>query len=261
MAETVGALRSLEEAVTKAGGIVLRYGNFYGAANDGLIEPVSKRQFLIAGDGGGSPRSSISRTPPPQRHSLSSTTARQSTTSSTTTQPGTRVAASRVAASTGGRARSRTTPPLPTLARPTLRRRSRCDVGNGGSRRLEHQGQARAWLAAALPELAPGLRRGICDGGRAGRAPGRQRTSARCLRARRYISTPALAFGFGVAVESGRNPPLGLRCSCLSLGHATVCVRCSADHPIPPCVDISDNAPSRTVPTERITDEGVAVGA
>jgi len=53
MGETVAALRYLEQAVTKAGGIVLRYGNFYGAANDGLIEPVRKRQFPIVGDGDG----------------------------------------------------------------------------------------------------------------------------------------------------------------------------------------------------------------
>ena len=31
----------------------LRYGLFYGAANDGLIEPVRKRQYPIVGDGGG----------------------------------------------------------------------------------------------------------------------------------------------------------------------------------------------------------------
>jgi 2-alkyl-3-oxoalkanoate reductase len=43
----------LEQAVADAGGIVLRYGGFYGAANDGLIEPVRKRQFPIVGDGGG----------------------------------------------------------------------------------------------------------------------------------------------------------------------------------------------------------------
>ena len=36
-----------------AGGIVLRYGVFYGASNDGLIEPVRKRQFPIVGEGGG----------------------------------------------------------------------------------------------------------------------------------------------------------------------------------------------------------------
>jgi len=47
------AMRHLEESVTAAGGIVLRYGAFYGASNDGLIEPVRKRMFPIVGDGGG----------------------------------------------------------------------------------------------------------------------------------------------------------------------------------------------------------------
>ena len=47
------AMRHLEEAVTDAGGIALRYGAFYGAANDGLIEPVRKRQYPIVGDGRG----------------------------------------------------------------------------------------------------------------------------------------------------------------------------------------------------------------
>ena len=51
--ESNAAMRYLEEMVTNAGGIVLRYGIFYGAANDGLIEPVRKRQFPIVGDGGG----------------------------------------------------------------------------------------------------------------------------------------------------------------------------------------------------------------
>ena len=46
-------MRHLDEAVTDAGGIALRYGVFYGAANDGLVEPVRKRQFPIVGDGGG----------------------------------------------------------------------------------------------------------------------------------------------------------------------------------------------------------------
>jgi nucleoside-diphosphate-sugar epimerase len=47
------AMTHLEQAVTGFGGIVLRYGVFYGAANDGTIEPVRKRQFPIVGDGGG----------------------------------------------------------------------------------------------------------------------------------------------------------------------------------------------------------------
>ena len=51
--ESHAAMRYLDGTVTDAGGIILRYGVFYGAANDGLIEPVRKRQFPIVGDGGG----------------------------------------------------------------------------------------------------------------------------------------------------------------------------------------------------------------
>jgi nucleoside-diphosphate-sugar epimerase len=51
--QSFAAMAYLEQAVTEAGGIILRYGLFYGAANDGLIEPVRKRQYPIIGDGGG----------------------------------------------------------------------------------------------------------------------------------------------------------------------------------------------------------------
>ena len=51
--ETNAAMRHLEQAVTDAGGIALRYGGFYGADNDGLVEPVRKRQFPVVGDGAG----------------------------------------------------------------------------------------------------------------------------------------------------------------------------------------------------------------
>ena len=51
--ETNAAMRHLDQAVTEAGGIALRYGGFYGAANDGLVKPVRKRQFPIIGSGGG----------------------------------------------------------------------------------------------------------------------------------------------------------------------------------------------------------------
>jgi 2-alkyl-3-oxoalkanoate reductase len=53
MRETDAAMRYLDQAVTDAGGIALRYGGFYGAPNDGMIEPVRKRQFPIVGNGGG----------------------------------------------------------------------------------------------------------------------------------------------------------------------------------------------------------------
>jgi nucleoside-diphosphate-sugar epimerase len=52
-AQTNAAMRHLDEAVTAAGGIALRYGGFYGADNDGLVNPVRKRQFPIIGAGGG----------------------------------------------------------------------------------------------------------------------------------------------------------------------------------------------------------------
>ncbi len=51
--QTYAAMAYLEKAVTDFGGIVLRYGGFYGAGNDGLIEPVRKRFLPIIGDGGG----------------------------------------------------------------------------------------------------------------------------------------------------------------------------------------------------------------
>jgi 2-alkyl-3-oxoalkanoate reductase len=53
MRETSAAMSYLDEAVTGAGGTALRYGGFYGASNDGMVEPVRKRQFPIVGDGGG----------------------------------------------------------------------------------------------------------------------------------------------------------------------------------------------------------------
>jgi nucleoside-diphosphate-sugar epimerase len=51
--QSFAAMNYLEQTVTDFGGIVLRYGAFYGAANDGLIEPVRKRLYPIIGDGGG----------------------------------------------------------------------------------------------------------------------------------------------------------------------------------------------------------------
>jgi nucleoside-diphosphate-sugar epimerase len=53
MSETSAAMTYLDEAVVAARGIVLRYGAFYGADNDGLVEPLRKRRFPIVGDGGG----------------------------------------------------------------------------------------------------------------------------------------------------------------------------------------------------------------
>ena len=51
--ETNAAMCHVDQAVTEAGGIALRYGGFYGAPDDGLIGPVRKRQFPVVGDGAG----------------------------------------------------------------------------------------------------------------------------------------------------------------------------------------------------------------
>jgi 2-alkyl-3-oxoalkanoate reductase len=51
--QTNAAMNHLDRVVTEAGGIALHYGGFYGAADDGLVGPVSKRRFPIIGDGGG----------------------------------------------------------------------------------------------------------------------------------------------------------------------------------------------------------------
>jgi 2-alkyl-3-oxoalkanoate reductase len=51
--QSFAALHHLDQAVTAAGGIALRYGNFYGDPNDGLVAAVHARKFPIVGDGGG----------------------------------------------------------------------------------------------------------------------------------------------------------------------------------------------------------------
>ncbi|MBO0773950.1 MAG: NAD(P)-dependent oxidoreductase [Actinobacteria bacterium] len=52
--QTNAAMTYLDQAVTGAGGIALRYGGFYGdPGSDGLVKPVRKRQLPIVGDGGG----------------------------------------------------------------------------------------------------------------------------------------------------------------------------------------------------------------
>ena len=53
MRETSAAMTHLDNAFVAAGGIALRYGSFYGAHNDGLVDPVRKRRFPIVGSGGG----------------------------------------------------------------------------------------------------------------------------------------------------------------------------------------------------------------
>jgi nucleoside-diphosphate-sugar epimerase len=50
---TFAAMAYLDQAVTEVGGIALRYGGFYGDANNPLLKPVRKRLFPIIGNGEG----------------------------------------------------------------------------------------------------------------------------------------------------------------------------------------------------------------
>jgi 2-alkyl-3-oxoalkanoate reductase len=52
MRETTAAMNHLDEAVTEAGGIALRYGGFYGAP-DVMTRAIRKRQYPMVGDGSG----------------------------------------------------------------------------------------------------------------------------------------------------------------------------------------------------------------
>lgn len=51
--QTFAAMAHLDQAVTGAGGIALRYGGFYGDAGNPLLKPVRKRLFPIIGNGEG----------------------------------------------------------------------------------------------------------------------------------------------------------------------------------------------------------------
>jgi hypothetical protein len=45
-------MRHLDQAVNQCRGIALRYGNFYGDPDDGLVTAVRERKFPMVGDGG-----------------------------------------------------------------------------------------------------------------------------------------------------------------------------------------------------------------
>jgi len=51
--ETNAAMRYLDDAVTSAGGIALRYGGFYGASDEALVSLVRRRYYPVIGDGAG----------------------------------------------------------------------------------------------------------------------------------------------------------------------------------------------------------------
>jgi nucleoside-diphosphate-sugar epimerase len=52
MSETMAAMAHLDQAVTAAGGIALRYGSFYGDPVDPMVTAVMNRKWPVIGDGG-----------------------------------------------------------------------------------------------------------------------------------------------------------------------------------------------------------------
>ena len=175
MRETSAAMTYLDDVVA-AGGIALRYGGFYGAANDGLIQPVRSGSSRLSARVAASPLSSTSMTPPPRPCWHSSTTGRRSTTSSTMSP---RLCASGCRCLPTPSERSRHV--TPRMARTGHRGRGGSDAGDGGPRRLQREGKARARLDAAPRAGARGSPRSTRRRGarrrrrRSGRQPAAER--------------------------------------------------------------------------------------
>ena len=138
--------------------------------------PIRKRQFPIVGDGGGvwsfvHIEDAAAATVAAVEHGAR----RASTTSSTTSPRRSREWLPALASALGRQAAAARA----ALARPAAGRRGGDGHDDRGARRVEREGQARARLAAALPELAAGLRAGARlsdDRGRASRSCARRRS-------------------------------------------------------------------------------------
>ena len=151
--QSLAAIVYLEKATTGFGGIALRYGGFYGAANDALIEPVRNRQFPIVGDGGGimswlhlddgaaATVAALERSGPAIYNIVDDEPAPV------------RDWLPELASALGAR------PPrhVPGLDGAPVRRPGSRGHGHSGTRRLQRQSQARTRLGAPIPQLAPRL--------------------------------------------------------------------------------------------------------
>ncbi|MCP9488034.1 MAG: NAD(P)-dependent oxidoreductase [Gaiellaceae bacterium MAG52_C11] len=154
MRASVAAMNYVDEAVPGAGGIALRYGIFYGDPDDGLVQAVRARKFPVVGDGAGvwsfihlddaaaaTVLAARARRPRRLQHRRRRAL----------THP-------RVAAGACEDRRGQVAPAFPAPGRPALRGRGAGRDGHRVARRVERQGQARARLDPALPELAARLR-------------------------------------------------------------------------------------------------------
>jgi hypothetical protein len=160
MRRSVAAMNHLERAVTEAGGIALRYGNFYGEPDDALVAAVraqvpdrgERRGRLVAHPPGRRRRRHRPR-PGARRPGRLQRRRRRAR------------ARRRVAARAGEGRRRQATPAPPALDGTAPRRRRGRRHDHRVARCGQRQGQARAGLDPPLPELAPGLRRGLRPAG------------------------------------------------------------------------------------------------
>ena len=186
-------MRYLDEAVTEAGGIALRYGGFYGASNDGLVEPVTKRQFPIVGDGGGV-TSFIHLDDAAAATVLALEHGGAGVYNIVDDEPApVREWLPVLAEALGAKPPRR----FPVWLARLFAGEAGGDAGNRGPRRIEREGQARARLDAPLPELAPRLR------GRRQPAPQRNRSMVDKTTGRRRVTLssdqPHVRFAFYLA--------------------------------------------------------------
>ena len=166
MRRGLAALRHLETAVTGAhwtDGVVLRYGWFYGPGTGIAVDPpgsqielIRKRRLPIVGAGTGvwsfihiEDAASATATAIEERAGRHLQHRRR--------RPGTGV---RVAPGTGDRRRGQAATASAALGRAPRGRRVGRGDDDDAPRRIERQGEVRARLAAAVPELAAGIRRG-----------------------------------------------------------------------------------------------------
>ena len=148
---SAAALDHLERAVTEFGGIALRYGVFYGAANDGADQArcagASSRSSATAAASGHRSTSTM----PPRRPHLRSSTRGRAVYNIVDDDPAAVREWLPVLAERPGREAAAA---LPGLVRAAARRRGRGRALHRGSGRLEREGPARARLDAAPSQLA-----------------------------------------------------------------------------------------------------------
>ena len=152
----------LDKAVTGAGGIALRYGIFYGDPDDELVEAVRARKFPVVGNGGGV-WSFIHLDDAATATVLALEHDGPAIYNIVDDEPSpTREWLPEVARILGAK------PPrhFPRLLGAALRGRGAGGDGDRVAGRVQREGQARARLDAALPELASGLRRPVREAGR-----------------------------------------------------------------------------------------------